>query len=214
MSDKFDVLTRVGPGTPAGDLFRQFWLPVAKSSEFEAGGEPIRLMALGERLVGFRDTQGQMGILDLQSNTKDWYGRWRLTPSEDNDYFLDRDAQRNGNYTGIDGIQIQDTAITESMGPIVDRSGEHLCGSDLMISRTRRRLLKAVEAYAASGETPVVLDEPELCRHVRSGGDHLPPGTDWIEFYREKIRTADFEPRVLESDTTGASVEVLQEAPA
>ena len=33
MSDRFDVLTRVGPGTPVGDLFRQFWLPVAKSSE-------------------------------------------------------------------------------------------------------------------------------------------------------------------------------------
>ena len=58
MSDKFGLLTRVGPDTPAGDLFRQIWLPVAKSSEFEADGEPIRLMARGERLVGFRDTQG------------------------------------------------------------------------------------------------------------------------------------------------------------
>lgn len=64
MTDKFDVLTRVGPGTPAGELFRQFWLPVAKSAEFEPDGDPIRLMVLGERLIGFRDTEGRMGIID------------------------------------------------------------------------------------------------------------------------------------------------------
>lgn len=434
MSDKFDVLTTVGPGTPTGEFFRQFWLPVAKSAEFEAGGDPIRLLALGERLIGFRDTEGRMGIMDhrcphrgaslffgrnedgglrcsyhgfkfdvagrcndmpsvavnahperltarayrvcernglvwlymgsrptppplpvigvvddsdaeleiqmflrecnwlqgmegdidaahlawlhhgghdpekvgdhftikwvtsgrtveskaantvwgtmeahhrpdsidpdywhytqqilpswtipgqstfddeepvvrfwlpmddthamifqlsrpqalvdgksafhikmgevpgalvrmadlLLPNSKDWYGRWRLTPSEENDYFLDRDAQRHGNYTGINGVQIQDKAITESMGPIVDRGYEHLGPTDLMISRTRLRLLKAVEEYAVGGALPATVDDPEITRHVRAGGGHKPADQDWLDYYRERARGVS--PRIL-----------------
>ena len=44
-----EQLTRVGPGTMMGDLMRQYWLPAAKSSEVVAGGDPLRLMLLGER---------------------------------------------------------------------------------------------------------------------------------------------------------------------
>jgi hypothetical protein len=47
---------------------------------------------------------------------------------------------------GIDGIHLQDQAITESMGPIVDHDREHLGPSDQMITRTHRRLLMAARA--------------------------------------------------------------------
>jgi phthalate 4,5-dioxygenase oxygenase subunit len=46
-----EQLTRVGPGTMMGELMRQYWLPAAKSSEVIAGGDPLRLMLLGERLI-------------------------------------------------------------------------------------------------------------------------------------------------------------------
>jgi len=57
-------LTRVGPGTPMGEMMRQYWVPAAKSSELEADGPPIRLKLLGEKLIAFRDTSGRVGIMD------------------------------------------------------------------------------------------------------------------------------------------------------
>ena len=80
-------------------------------------------------------------------NTTDWLGRWRLAANPGNDWGMDRAAQRsNAIYSGIDGIHLQDQAITESMGPITDHAFEHLAPSDQMITRTRRRLLMAARA--------------------------------------------------------------------
>ena len=51
-------------------------------------------------------------------NTTDWLGRWRLAANTSNDWGMNRAAQRNNAiYSGIDGIHLQDQAITESMGP-------------------------------------------------------------------------------------------------
>jgi len=75
---------------------------------------------------------------ELQPNTSDWHGRFRLVVNASNEYHLDRDLQtRNLEYTGIRGQHHQDQAITESMGPIYDRSSEHLGTSDAMIIRVR-----------------------------------------------------------------------------
>jgi phthalate 4,5-dioxygenase oxygenase subunit len=63
--DAFSILTRVGPGTPMGNLFRRFWLPALLSNELpEADGTPVRLRVLCEDLVAFRDTQGRVGIVN------------------------------------------------------------------------------------------------------------------------------------------------------
>ena len=59
-----ELLTRVGPGTPMGALMREYWIPVARSDEVGADGNPLRLMALGEPLIAFRDTAGRLGVLD------------------------------------------------------------------------------------------------------------------------------------------------------
>ena len=58
------LLTQVGPGTPMGELMRQFWIPGILSSELKADGAPVRLMLLGERLVAFRTTSGRVGVMD------------------------------------------------------------------------------------------------------------------------------------------------------
>ena len=47
----------------------------------------------------------------------------------ENDYLIDRDMQKNVNYTGIQGIGRQDQAVVECMGEIVDRTLEHLAPS-------------------------------------------------------------------------------------
>src|SRR5438270_26137 len=60
-----ELLTRTGPGTPGGDLLRRYWIPALLSWELpEPDCAPVRLKLLGENLVAFRDTAGQVGILD------------------------------------------------------------------------------------------------------------------------------------------------------
>ena len=59
-----DLVTRTGPGTPAGQLLRRYWQPVALSEEL-AGERPVTgVTVLGERLVLFRDEQGRLGLID------------------------------------------------------------------------------------------------------------------------------------------------------
>jgi phenylpropionate dioxygenase-like ring-hydroxylating dioxygenase large terminal subunit len=58
-------LVQVGPGTPAGELFRRYWQPAALSSELpEPDGAPVRVRLLGEDLIAFRDTNGRIGLVD------------------------------------------------------------------------------------------------------------------------------------------------------
>jgi phthalate 4,5-dioxygenase len=130
---------------------------------------------------------GTAGRPEFLPNTEDWLGRWRLKANASNDYGLDREVQRTQSYTGIDGIHLQDQAITESMRPIVDRTQEHLGASDAMIIRTRRRLIRAATDLR-EGMTPPAVDAPELYRQ-RSGGVILPRSAEWVEA-TEQLRQA------------------------
>ena len=60
-----DLLTRTGPGTPAGDLLRRYWQPVALAAELPSGAAPMTVRVMGEDLVLFRDEQGRPGLLGL-----------------------------------------------------------------------------------------------------------------------------------------------------
>jgi hypothetical protein len=61
-----------------------------------------------------------------------------------NDYLMDRSTQKSGaNYSGVEGIAMQDASLQESMGPIQDRTKENLCSTDNGIIMMRRLLLKA-----------------------------------------------------------------------
>jgi phthalate 4,5-dioxygenase oxygenase subunit len=127
-----------------------------------------------------------MGRQTLPNDTG-WYGRWRLAANASNDYMIDRELQRTGSYSGIDGIHLQDQAMTESMGPIVDHTLEHLAISDLMIGRTRRRIIQAARAVA-EGITPPGVDNPETYRGAR-GGDFLgSTSIGWLEAYSNEMR--------------------------
>ena len=59
-----EILTRTGPGTPMGEMMRQYWIPAAASGELVADGDPVRLMLLGEKLIAFRDSRGSVGVMD------------------------------------------------------------------------------------------------------------------------------------------------------
>src|SRR5258708_19960959 len=59
-----EMLTRVGPGTPMGELMRRYWIPAAFVHQIaEPDCAPVRVRLLGENLVLFRDTGGGIGLL-------------------------------------------------------------------------------------------------------------------------------------------------------
>ena len=126
-------------------------------------------------------------INNFLPNTSDWFGRWRLAANASNDYMIDRELQRTASYSGIDGIHLQDQALTESMHPIVDHTFENLAFSDLMITRTRRRILQAARA-AAEGITPPGVDNPEVFQGARGGDYTASNSIGWLQAYGDEMR--------------------------
>src|SRR5207248_2121688 len=58
-----ELITRVGRGTPMGDLLRLYWIPFLFSWELEPGGSPERVRLLGEDLIAFRDSSSTIGLI-------------------------------------------------------------------------------------------------------------------------------------------------------
>ena len=169
------------PGSPMRkQMVARAWVPMDDEHTMffhvsRLGSGPSRNRMAGRRIVGLG------AEIERQPNTNDWYGRFRLECNLGNDYHIDRDVQKNGSYTGINGGHVQDQMVTESMGPIADRTREHLASSDKMIIQTRRRLLHAVDALANEGTPPPGADDAAVYDRVRSGTLMLPPDADWLE---------------------------------
>ena len=74
-----ELVTRTGPGTPMGDVLRRYWIPAFLARELpEPDCPPVRVRLLGERLVGFRDSQGRIGLVDEfcpHRRASLWFGR-------------------------------------------------------------------------------------------------------------------------------------------
>ncbi|MEA2255413.1 MAG: phthalate 4,5-dioxygenase [Solirubrobacteraceae bacterium] len=74
-----ELLTQTGPGTPGGDLFRQYWLPALLAEELpENDCPPVRVKILSERLIAFRDSEGRYGLIDefcAHRGVSLWFGK-------------------------------------------------------------------------------------------------------------------------------------------
>jgi len=103
----------------------------------------------------------------------------RAIRNKDNDYLVDRDLQASGrSYTGMRGLGIQDCGIQESMGPIADRTIEHLGVSDTAIIQIRRLLLQTLGDHADGKPLPGM--DPASWR-VRSSRYRAPNGMPFTE---------------------------------
>ena len=60
-----ELLTRVGPSTPAGEMLRRYWWPVGFSALVKEKSSPTKIRLLGEDFVLFRDGGGRLGLVDL-----------------------------------------------------------------------------------------------------------------------------------------------------
>jgi phthalate 4,5-dioxygenase oxygenase subunit len=74
-----ELLTRTGPGTLMGNLFRRYWIPALHDWELPApDGPPVRVKLLGEPLIAFRDSKSRIGLIDefcAHRGVSLWFGR-------------------------------------------------------------------------------------------------------------------------------------------
>ncbi|MEA2824558.1 MAG: phthalate 4,5-dioxygenase [Alphaproteobacteria bacterium] len=111
---------------------------------------------------------------------------FRPLANKDNDYLIDRAAQKRGRtYSGVAGFAIQDSSLQESMGPIIDRSRENLVATDKGIVMARRRLLRAAKALLDNGTAPPGVDPTH--QRVRSASVVLPPDTPFTTAMGEAL---------------------------
>jgi phthalate 4,5-dioxygenase len=149
----------------------------------------------------FYYSYGTEPVLDRSADSGNGYGthvdpknNFRPIRNRSNGWLIDRKMQKTETFTGIDGINQQDRAVQESMGPIVDRTRENLGPADRAVVATRRLLLEAVDTVARGGDPrgtgpeyyearamEAVLSRDANWRsaliplmHPRTGGDHAP----------------------------------------
>jgi hypothetical protein len=104
--------------------------------------------------------------------------------NRDNMYKIDRHVQKTETYTGIEGGNVQDRAIQESMGGIADRTLERLGTTDRAIIHARRSLLKAVKIVQDGGDPPGISDS---YYKIRAYETVLPKGEHWFTALRYQL---------------------------
>ena len=98
-----------------------------------------------------------------------------------NDYLIDRTSE---NFSGVEGIAMQDASLQESMGPIQDRTRENLCPTDRGIVMARKKLLEAAQAARDSRAVPGLLAAEQ---RVRSCSIELPREQHFKEHARHGL---------------------------
>src|SRR5262249_41064701 len=112
-------------------------------------------------------------VCEYAPATSEPYGDVRTAANRDNDYGMDWDVHRTKMFCGIPGFGVQDQAIQESQGPVVDRTQERLGTSDSAIIQVRKRLMNAAHALRERATPPPGLDPATTT--VRSASALLSP---------------------------------------
>jgi phthalate 4,5-dioxygenase len=166
---------------PRGDhpVHGHFWIPIDDENCWAwcFDYHPVRPLAPAERQA-MKDGKG--------IHVRYVPGTYRPLANKENDYLIDRAAQKAGiTYSGVEGIAMQDASLQESMGPIVDRTKENLVSTDNGIIMARHRLMKAARALAEKGVTPPGVDSAH--HRVRSAAVILPPDLAFKDAAREDL---------------------------
>lgn len=108
-----------------------------------------------------------------------------------NNWGFNPDEQRTTTFLGMgeEDINVHDQWAVESMGPIQDRTREHLGTSDKVIMANRRMLLKAIETVQAGGTAPGVAD-PALAAQMHGPDtvDGIAPAGTWGHWWKEQVQ--------------------------
>jgi len=167
---------------PRGDhpMHGHFWVPMDDETcmTWSFDYQPVRALTPAERQA-MEDGKGVHVKVHPVS--------FRPFQNKDNDYLIDRGAQKAGrSFSGVEGIGMQDASLQESMGPIQDRTKENLVSTDNGVIMARHRLMKAAKELAAKGTLPPGRDPAH--QQVRSVAVVLPPGTPFKEGAGEALK--------------------------
>ena len=102
-----------------------------------------------------------------------------------NDWLIDRQRQRTKTFTGIPGLNTQDLAVQESMGPIIDRSREHLGSTDKAVIQFRKCLLDAARDLQNGIDPPG--SDSKTYRGIRPADLTIPKNVRWQEAAKDKL---------------------------
>jgi phthalate 4,5-dioxygenase len=121
---------------------------------------------------------------EFVKGAEDFAGRWPphgetmiRHRARENDWLIDREAQRTRTFTGVTGLNTQDLAVQESMGRVVDRSREHLGSTDKAVVACRALMLDAVKNLAEGIDPPGV--NPVSYRGVRAADIIVQKAARW-----------------------------------
>jgi phenylpropionate dioxygenase-like ring-hydroxylating dioxygenase large terminal subunit len=165
------------------------WVPLDDNYtlQFMMSGRLDRPVTEAEREQATRLFDSWGGYVEQTSDPRT---RYYTKANLHNDYLLDYGLQEKELVIGIPFLgNLQDRAMTETMGPIYDRSQEHLGTTDAMVIFVRRQLINAAKALRDHGLVPANVEDPNLCR-VRPASVLLPEDESWIE-KTEEARNAD-----------------------
>jgi hypothetical protein len=160
---------------PRGDhpIHGHFWVPIDDDNctAWSFDYHPVRALSDAERNA-MKDGKG--------IHVKYVPGTYRPLANKDNDYLMNREAQKAGKtFSGVEGIGMQDASLQESMGPICDRTKENLVSTDNGIIMARIKLMRAAKALAEKGVIPPGRSNEE--QQVRSAAIILEAGRAFVE---------------------------------
>jgi len=166
---------------PRGDhpMHGHFWVPIDDETcwAWSYDYHPVRALSASE-LQAMKDGHGV--------HVKYVPGTYRPLQNKDNDYLIDRQAQKEGrSFSGVDGFSMQDASVQESMGPIQDRTRENLVTTDNGIIMARHLLMRAAKALQKGIEPP---GRDPVTQRVRSASLVLPPDVSFSEAAKDALR--------------------------
>ena len=165
---------------PRGDhpMHGHFWVPIDDENNWAWSFDyhPVRALSHAERSA----MEAGKGIhVAVDSN-------FRPLQNKDNDYLMDRAAQKSGiTFSGIEGIGMQDASLQESMGPLCDRTKENLVSTDNGIIMARHRLMKAAKALRDKGTPPLAINPS--AQRVRAASVVLPAGVAFKDAAKDAL---------------------------
>jgi phenylpropionate dioxygenase-like ring-hydroxylating dioxygenase large terminal subunit len=163
----FNLIPPFGDHSLAGHV----WVPIDDHHcwAWSINFRPDKALSAQER----EDLQQGKGVhCPYEPGTNVPGGTWRPVANKDNDYLIDRQAQKERRaFSGVFGFAAQDASLQESMGPIQNHAAEKLLPSDRAIVMMRRMLWEATNNLEEGKEPPALGSEAQS---VRAAGVLLP----------------------------------------
>ena len=168
------------PGPMSGDGYNMYWhVPIDDTHHWRYDMVFRRSAPMEEK-----DIVRNQEILDELNSD------YRPKRNKSNRYLQNRESMKTWSFSGMGRIfNVQDTAIVEGSGPIIDRTREFLGPSDRAIIAARRQMLRGIREVEAGREAPHVVRSPESNRYpdLTVISEVLAGGADWHTQWKNKL---------------------------